>query len=280
MATLTKQELFSAAMLAYMTELKGGKLKKFCETMTQKGGETATFNRMKKSTAVDNVASMYGTVTGEGGDMDAIKATIKYVSAQMKVKEEDMNKTNVDIKNSYVKALGNAVSRKEDSEIIAAIAAASPTDVTVSNLDYSDHVGAEAVIKTIRKAQALAQETIDGHAGVALVMSPAHWADLASSEYVLNNNYAAAFGTTPDGKVSTFYGAEVVLMDDANVGDSTNFYSYVIPSNTVCFAEWEGSQRGDAVFVPTDGLQWHLQAVKSVGAKVAEEKSIYRIKKG
>ena len=36
-ATLTKQQLFSTAMLAYMNELNGGFTKKFCETKTATG---------------------------------------------------------------------------------------------------------------------------------------------------------------------------------------------------------------------------------------------------
>lgn len=279
---LTKQELFSAAMLAFMTELKGGKLKKFCETMTQAGGEMATFNRLSKSSAVAGVASMFDTAhtNANGGDMTAHKATIGYVSAQMKIKEEEMNKTNIDIKNSYVKSLGNAVSRKEDSAIIAGLMAGAPTDVTVTGMvGYDTEAAAKAVIMTIRKAQALAEETIDGYNGVALVMSPTDWSELSSSEYVLNQDYNSAFGTSPDGKVKTFFGAEVILMDDTAVGSATSKECYVIPSNVVCFAEWEGSQRGDAVFVPTDGLRWHLQAVKSIGVVAAEPKSAFRIKK-
>lgn len=280
MATLTKQELFSGAMLSYMTELKGGKLKKFCETMTQEGGETITFNRLKKATAKDGVVTMFGAgANADGGDMEAFKATIAPISAQMKITEMDMNKTKIDIKNGYVKSLGNAVSRKEDSSVISAVVAAVPKATHTIAAGYKTEADIRVLISAIRQAQALAAETPDGHNGVALVMSPTNWADLSSSDFLINGDYLNAFGSSPDGSVKTFYGAEVCLIDDANIGDATNHTSLVIPSNTVCFGEWEGSQRGDAIFYPTDGMKWHLQAYKSIGTVVAEAASIFRVGK-
>lgn len=275
--TLTKEQLFSGAMLAYMAELEGGFLKKFCETKTATGGESITFNRLSESTAKDGVASMFGTgFNGTGGDMTQIKATIAQVSAQMKVKEEDMNKTSVDIKNGYVKSLGNAVMRKEDLEILKAVRATN--DVVKVGLGEAGNTwGTDAVIKKlvsqIRKAQALAEYTPDNHRGVALVMTPEDYAEMASSDVMIKSDYANAFGGGVDGKPTTFFGAEIILVK----ADTTNMKAgeaILIPSNTVCFAEWEGSVIGDAVFVPTDARQWHLQAVKSVGAVGAEGKSI------
>lgn len=282
-SAINKGQLFSSALLAYMSELKGGKLKKFCEVQTAQGGESVTFNRMKKSTAVDGVASMYTADGGNAGDMVAIKVPIAYISAQDKIKEEDMNKTTIDIKNAYVKSLGNAVQNKEDGKVIEKLAAltakATPAETECKGAqitNYATESEVKKVIAQIRRTLALAKETPDNHRGVALVISSEDWADLSTSDYVLNNDYNAVFGGGVNGEPTTFYGAEVCIIDnDANVG-GTNKVVYLVPSNAICFAEWEGSMRADAEFHATDGLRWHVQAVKSVGAGVAEPNAIVK----
>lgn len=275
---LTKEQLFSGAMLANMTELGGGFLKKFCETKTATGGESVTFNRLGESVASDGVIpSMYGdsATPKQGGGMEAFVATIGEVVAQMKVKESDMNKTSVDIKSSYVKSLGNAVMRKEDAHIIDKISKAGVLTAGDVAADISAEANVKVLVAQIRKAQALADYTPDGHKGVALVLTPTSFAELSTADVMLNSDYSQAFGGGYDGKPTTFFGAEVILIKPiATV--MVEGTGYIVPSNTVCFAEWEGSMAGDAVFVPTDGRQWHLQAYKSVGAVVAEKESIVK----
>ena len=283
MATITKQDAFNNAIMAYMSELKGGALKKFCDVRTQEGGENIVFNRVKPSlTGNGRIESMYGQGQNpnDGGDMVEIKVPISYVGEQQKIKDEDMKKTTIDVKNVYVKSLGNAVMRREDMAIVDAIVGATPTaggtEYSAPNkvqitTDFTKEASVKMVIKEIRRAQALASNTPDNHRGVALVMSPKDWADLSTSEYVLNQDYAVQYGGGADGTPDRFYGAEVVILPEtASKVGHTNHLAYVIPSNTVCFGEWEGSVRGDAVFVPTDGMTWHLQAVKSIGVKLAE----------
>lgn len=276
---LTTQQLFSNAIIAYMSELEGGKLKKFCETMTQTGGDSITFNRLKKSKGNGTLVSMFSTDPTDGGDMKDIKAPIKYIGEQMKISDEDIKKTAIDIKSAYVKSLSRGVMRREDSEIIAKIVASTPiaspgetaaTKVQTSG-DWAQTNNIDKLVKAIKRAQAKAEYTPDGHQGVALVMSADDWADLYTSDYCMNADYAVAYGG--DGKPTSFFGAEIVLMDDTNVGN-THHIAYVIPSNTICFGEWEGSVRGDAIFMPTDKMRWHLQAVKSIGVALAEPNEI------
>lgn len=274
----TTQQLFRSAMIAYLTESNGGYLKKYCETNTATGGESVTFNRFTESTAGDGVPSMFSALTtGTAGDMKKVTATIAYISARDYVAEVDMNKTTIDIKSAYVKSLGNAVNRKEDSKILAAIKAEATVvreALGVANGTWADEAAIKKLIQKIRTYQAYQQETIDGHDGLAMVLSKKDWGILSSSNYMIHGDYLNAFGTTPDGKAKTFYGAEVNLIDD-----TTNLPTgeiWLIPSNTVCFAEWEGSTRAAAEFFETDGMRWHLQAVKSVGVAIAEPTSIGR----
>lgn len=272
MATLTVQQLFSSAMLALMAELKGGDLKKFCETKTQKGGESITFNRLGESSAAAGaVPSMYGDdFAGTGGDMKAFKAVIEEIYAQDKVKVSDLAKTTIDIKNGYVKSLGNAVNRKEDLTIIDKVEAAIGVKEEVI-ADYETDI--KKIVKAIRTAKAYASATPDNHTGVALVLTPENWAALSTSELAMSADYANVFGGGSNGEPSTFYGAEVILVKGLVNG-------LVIPSNTICFGEWEGSMEAIAEYNGTDGRAWHLQAVKSVGAVVAEPTMITKLTSG
>ena len=225
-----------------------------------------------------------------GGNMLEIKATIAGISAQMKISELDMNKTGIDIKNGYVKSLGNAVLRREDSKVIAALAALSPkvtpTKPTtavgteckgIQVADYSTDANAKKIIAEIRKAHAYAKLTPDNHRGLAFIISAEEWAQLSTCNYVLDMDYASVFGGGSNGEPSTFFGAEIIIVDhDTNIGGATKV-SYLVPSNSVCFAEFEGSMSGTAEFFATDGRKWHLQAYKSVGVAVAESHVITKI---
>lgn len=283
---INKGQLFVTAVLAYMSEITESPLKKFCEKQTAEGGESVTFNRIKPSQAQDGVATMYGTDPDDAGDMQPIKVTIDEISAQSKVKHSDMMKTKIDIKNTHVRSLGNATKLKEQGKIIAKIdaltASLKPTPYStqckgVQITGYDSNADVKKVIAQIRKAKALAKMTPDNHQGVALVISSDDWATLSTSDYVLNQDYGAVFGGGTNGEPTTFYGAEVCIVDSETTVGGENKVSYLVPSNSVCFAEWEGSMRVDAEFHPTDAMRWHLQTYKSVGAEVAEAHVITKI---
>lgn len=286
MATINKGQLFRTAVLAYMSEITESPLKKFCEKQVAEGGESVTFNRIKPSQAQDGVASMYNADPTDAGDMVAIKVNIEEISAQNKVSYADMKKTKIDVKNTYVRSLGNATSLKEIGKIIAKMAALSPKLAPtpyvkeckgVQVAGYSEKADVKKVITEIRKALALAKKTPDGHSGLALIISSDDWATLSTSDYVLSADYGAVFGGGTNGEPTTFYRAEVCIVDgDTNIGGE-NHTMYLMPSNSVCFAEWEGSMRVDAEFHPTDAMRWHLQTYKSVGAEVAEAHVITKI---
>lgn len=289
--TINKGKLFQTAVLAYMGELMESPLKKYCEKQTATGGESITFNRIKASSASDGIQSMYnGDGQQNGGDMVPIEVPISQISAQHKIPDSDMKKTKIDVKNVYVRSLSNATKVKEVGKIVAAIGAlaakAKPTGDTmmtqckgVQIAGVTSAADVKKIIAQIRKAKALAKMTPDGHTGVALVISSDDWAEISTSEYVLNADYGAVFGGGTNGEPTTFYGAEVCIVDgDAKVGGENNVM-YLVPSNTICFAEWENSIDVTAELHKTDGMKWHLQIVKSVGVKVAEGHHIIKITK-
>lgn len=289
MGAINYGQLFVTSVLAFMSDLQESPLKKFCEKQTVQGGESVTFNRIKPAKSNDGVPSMYGSDGNEdAGDMVPIKVTIDEISSQDKVKHSDMMKTKIDIKSTYVRTMGVAAKLKEQSKIIAQLATltakVTPTKYSteckgVQISGYESAADVKKIIAQIRKAKAMAKMTLDGHQGVALVMTTDDWATLSTSDYVLSKDYESVFGGGTSGNPTTFYGAEICLVDsDANIGGE-NQVAYVVPSNCICFAEWEGSLDVTAEFHKTDGMQWHLQVYKSVGVKVAEAHVITKLTK-
>ncbi len=265
---MTKQAIFATSLLAFMAESEGTALSEICEKLTQTGGETATFNRLTESTAVDGVASMFGSGSDTGGDMKEFKAKIDYFSAQQKIKKADMNKTKIDIRNGYVRSLGNAVDRKKDIVILTAIQA---EDAKLRKLGVAtETIDAQAklLIGAITTAVASAEITPDGKQGVVLAMNKKDWGALSTSDYVLNSDYAKTFAGSANG-MNGFFGAKLLFIDFIPSGTQ-----YVIPSNTNGFAEWEASNDATCEYHATDGMTYHAQAVKSGGAVCIEPDAI------
>lgn len=271
----TAQENFSTALLTYISEHDTADLKSLCEVITQEGGETASFNRIKKSTGQKGVTSMFVDEESkgkgdDGGDMEEFKATIDYVSSRQKIKKKDMMKTKIDIKNAYVTSLGRAVDRKVDEEIIAAIVSKDAALKKIGSItaDYSTEAAVKKLIGAINVSIASAKITPDGKMGVALILNELDWEVLSTSDYVLNQDFAKAFGGASDG-MSGFFGAKLCFMDSIASGTQ-----YIMPSNTVGFGEWEASTDATAEYFKTDGMRFHCQAVKSAGAVCIEPKKV------
>lgn len=273
----SKQILFSNAILAKLTELEGVGLKSFAEKKTETGGEKAVFYRVSKSTAVDGVATMYGADPTNAGDLSSYEAPIAYISSQQKIKQEDMNKTKLDIKTPFVNSMGRAVVNKEDNKILSAIKTAegslNKAGATGEEIDTLPQI--RALIMAVRTAHAKAQLTPDGKKGVAMVISLDAYSKLSASDVFINGDYKDAFGGGTGDLPLTFYGAEILISSEIPTATTISDENiYIIPSNTVGWAEWEGSIDTTAEFHKTDGMRWHLQVVKSVGTVVIEPESI------
>lgn len=263
--TNTKQQQFATSVLMGQDTLKASGLKKMAERGNAKGGESYTFYRKKKATAKDGIPSMFnGSFTGEGGDFDKFQANIAQISSQDKLAETDMLKTKLDLKSPIVSSMTNAVLQKEDEKIIAAIAAAGTLATAGKNTKTVDDIeNIKILIQRVRSAHVWAKNGLDQKKGVAIVMNEEDYSVLASSEIFINGDYQAAFGGGTGDTPLTFYGAEIIISEQATKGTF-----YIIPSYTFGFAEWENSITTDMVFMPTDGRTWHLQITKSVGVVV------------
>lgn len=265
--TNTIQQNFSTAVLSTMDQLKPNGLKTFGEKRTQSGGEKITFYRYKGGKAKDGVPTMYGTDPADGPDFFKFEAPISYVSAQDKIKKEDMEKTKLDIKSPIVKSITNAVLKKEDEKIINAIKA-KDSELNTSGsatLDPASLDCARALLAEIRDCYVSADLTPDGKKGVAIVMNREDYKRFSTSDAFINGDYKDAIKGGDGVLPLTLKGAELFISDLVESGTS-----YIIPSNTFGYAEWEGSVMPTAEFHPTDALRWHLQVVKSVGCVIIE----------
>ena len=101
-------------------------------------------------------------------------------------------------------------------------------------------------------------------------MNKKDWAELATSDYVLNSDYNKLAGAKEDG-AGSFFGAIVKF---TGVAEGT---MYVVPSMTVGVGEWENSVKATCEYHETDGMRYHCQAVKSVGAVCIEPEAIVKI---
>lgn len=269
--TNTKQQQFETAVLMSQDTLKANGLKKLAERATVKGGETNTFYRKKKATAKDGIPTMFnGSFVGEGGDFEKFTATITQISSQDKLLELDMLKTKLDLKSPIVASMTNALLQKEDEKVIAAIAAAGTLATAGKPTKPVDDIeNIKILLQRVRSAHVWAKNGLDQKKGVAIVMNEEDYSVLASSEIFINGDYQAAFGGGTGDTPLTFYGAEIIISEQATKGTF-----YIIPSYTFGFAEWENSVKTDMVFFPTDGRTWHLQVSKSVGVVVIEPTKI------
>lgn len=282
----TIQQLFDSALVGFFAEAKPAQAKKVCHIKTQTGGDKATFYFIEKSTAEDAVdlviPSMYkdGSKTNAGSTRK-VEVPISRIYYQDTVEDAEMKKTNIDLKSAFVVSMGNGLLRKEDMKVIDAIKAAdsfspSPGDSTAQKpvkIDLTD-TGSIAttnnikyLFANIRKATALASMTTspERYKGVMVFMNSNNWAEMSTSDFLLNSDYSNAIKDGDKERPTTILGAELVIMEDL---EDTEIY--IVPSGTLCWFEWENSMVANAEFQPFAGLVWFLQAVKSVGCKVCD----------
>lgn len=269
--TITKQELFTSTMKAYLAETKGGFLREFCEVADATGGESYTFTRIKEATAQDGLTSMFTGAVDNTGNMEDKKATIAYISAMKKLPKADMDKTKIDIKGGLIKSLGNAVDRFEDAKITGAVAGgATAVDIGEKTMEEV----AKRIVGEIATTLAMAEVSTEGKVGVALVVNKKDWGKIARTDYVLNSDYGKSFGGHIAGMGGNFFGAKVVPANDAvNVPEGTVL---IIPSGSVGLAEWKGSNTASADYFASDAMSYHLQAVRAIGVVALDPTAIIK----
>lgn len=266
---------FSLSLGLYLDEVNGGILRDLAEYAEVRGADTYSFARAKKATAQDGTVDLFGSnldsING-AGDVDYFSATLAPITSGQLVPKHNLMKTKLDVKNTWVKQMGNAVNVKEDEKIVNAIAGATAglTKSTITGT-LDAEANAKKVIGLVNGRISRAKMSTAGIKGIGLVISQNRWDELSRSEYVLNQDYNKSFGGSKDGD-TTFFGAKVYITDSA-----TDNKIYIVPSMSFGLVENPEGREGDATYYAGKNMSYMLVASKTVGATVIDKSAIVEI---
>lgn len=270
--TISTEKKYSMALKAFLNEAKGGILRKYCEYASIKGAETYDFARVKGASAIDGTVDLFANNGDNAGDITSFPVTLAPISSGQRVAKNSLMKTELDVKNKWVKSMANAVLLREDLKVIAAItekdASLNKVDITTGGLGTKTNVA--KIIGRINGAKALMNNTVSDKAGVAVTMSISAWQALSESDYVLNADYEKAFGG--EGNGTYFFGAEVLISDAVGNKDIL-----IIPSGTVGLAENPDGREGSAEYYASQNMSYHLVAAETVGAVCIDPANITKV---
>lgn len=273
--TATKQEQFAVAMLQKLKEEKASNLIDYAEKGIVNGANTYNFYRMGESNVGNNTLNMYSDgYTGTGGTAEKKVATIDYVYAHDKIKAIDMNSTSLDLENSYIKSLSDALRRNVDKKILDAVKAGRSNITKFENAvkDIEDPSNVDALIEYAVYASTNVKSTSvsEGRTGVALVVDTAQYARLFRAEKMTNNNWVLS---------NKFTSGQLFGCDVVKVASSTKDKDviYLIPAGTIGIASFENDIDAKAWW--DDGQDALFCRVKrSLGVVLLEPESIVEIK--
>lgn len=270
----TKQQEFAAIMLQKLKEEKASNLIDYAEKATVSGANTYNFYRLGESSVGNNTLNMYADdYTGTGGTAEKITAIINYVYAHDKIKAIDVKSTSLDLENSYVKSLSDALKRNVDATILAEIKkkTANLKKAGTAANDIDDVANVDALIENAVFASTNVKMSVsEGRSGVALVVDTAQFAKLFRAEKITNSNWSGS---------NKFMSGQLFGCDVVKVARSTKDKDtlYLIPAGTIGVASFENDVDAKAWW--DDGQDSLFCRVKrSLGVAILEPESIIEFK--
>lgn len=270
----TKQQQFAAVMLQKLKEEKASNLIDYAEKATVNGANTYNFYRLGESKVGTNTLNMYADdYTGTGGTSEKLTATIDYVYAHDKIKAIDVKSTSLDLENSYVKSLSDALKRNVDALILAEVkkktANLKKFDGSLNDLDDVSNVDA-LIENAVYASTNIKMSVSEGRSGVALVVDTAQFAKLFRAEKITNSNWSGSNKFM----AGQLFGCDVVKV--ARAAKDTDII-YLIPAGTIGVASFENDVEAKAWW--DDGQDALFCRVKrSLGVAVLEPESIVEFK--
>ena len=265
------QKKYQNSMRSLMSESKGGKMRELAEQAIGKGNEEVVFYRLEDGTVFKGELDMYSpTWQSTAGSVEKFSTKIAYVYWSHKVKESELNSTNLSPDSQFLKSGVNSLKVNEDVEIMniikstAGIRTEGDTLKTlVTNID--DLIG------TAKLSILEAKEAVDVPRNTAMIMNRSTYKKLFSTDIAKNNDYVQLSGS--GGEVAIrFYGTEVITFPDKNLPENAIFF---VPSMSFGFAAWENGTSQNAQFMPWDDSMW-LTAKSSMGAVVLDKEAIVK----
>lgn len=271
----TKQQEFAAVMLQKLKEEKASNLIDYAEKATVTGANTYNFYRLGEANIGGNTLNMYSdNYSGNGGTSEKIAAVIDYVYASDKIKAIDVKSTSLNLENSYVKSLSDALKRNVDKVILDAIKTKTSNlkkyDGSTKEIDDPSNVDALIEHAVYASTNVKDMSVSEGRTGVALVLDTAQYAKLFRAEKITNSDWSGS---------NKFMAGQLFGCDVVKVARITKDRDvlYLIPSGTFGVASFENDV--DAKSWWDDGQDALFCRVKrSLGVAVIEPESIVEFK--
>ena len=263
------QKKYQNSMRSLMSESKGGKMRGLAEQAIGKGNEEVVFYRLEDGTVFKGELDMYSpTWQSTAGSVEKFSTKIAYVYWSHKVKESELNSTNLSPDSQFLKSGVNALKVNEDVEIMNIIKATTGIKAIGSaTKTIEDNI--KSLIGAAKLSILEAKEAVDVPKNTAMVMNRSAYEKLFSSDIAINNDFVQISGA--GGEIAVrFYGTEVITFPDINLPENAIFF---VPSMSFGFAAWENGTSQNSQFMPWDDSMW-LTAKSSLGAVVLDPASI------
>lgn len=270
--TDTKQEEFAVVMLQKLAEQKASNLWDYAEKATVKGANTYNFYRLGESTVGTSSLKMISdSYSGNGGEAKKYTATIDYIYASDKIRAIDINSTSLNLEDSYVKSLADALKRNCDKTILTKIAAEgtlNKVNLSTNQIDSTDVVNA-LIENAVLASTNVKMSVSEGRTGVALVVDTTQYARLFRAEKITNNNWSASNKFM----VGSLFGCDVVKVAKSTKGTEK---IYLIPAGTFGIASFENDVEAKSWWEDAEDSLF-CRVKRSMGVAVMEPESIIEI---
>ncbi len=254
------QTKYQNSIRALAKEAKGGKLRPYAEKAIGKNQQNVIFYRSEEGTVHTGELNMYDPAwASTAGKIIKKTAVIDYIYWSHKIKQKELNSTDLTPQSQLLKSGMNSLRMYEDIEIMNTLKAA--TGITVEGTSGSGITAQlDDIVGTTKLAILSAKDALDVTKGVAMVMNRSAYKELFSTDLAKNNDYVQLSGA--GGEVAVrFYGCEVITLPDTALPDKAIFF---IPSLSYGFAGWEEGVTSSSEFHNGDDSLW-LTAKSSLG---------------
>ena len=229
------QTKFQNSIRALAKESKGGKLRGLAEKAIGKGNLDVIFYRSEEGNVYTGELDMYSsTWASTAGKITKSRAEIDYIYWSHKIKQKELNSTDLSPQSQLLKSGMNSLRMYEDTEIMNIIKAT--TGITNIGKAGGTITGQlDEIVGTTKLAILSAKDALDVVKGVGMVMNRTAYKELFATDLAKNNDYVQLSGA--GGEVALrFYGCDVIVLPDVALPDPAIFF---IPSLSFGFAAWD-----------------------------------------
>ena len=229
------QTKYQNSIRSLAKEAKGGKLRGLAEKAIGKGKLDVVFYRSEEGTVHTGELDMYSsTWASTAGKIIKKIAEIDYIYWSHKIKQKELNSTDLSPQSQLLKSGMNSLRTYEDIEIMNIIkATAGITTLGTSGSGITAQL--DDIVGTTKLAILSAKDALDVTKGVGMVMNRSAYKELFSTDLAKNNDYVQLSGA--GGEVAVrFYGCDVITLPDGSLPEKAIFF---VPSLSYGFAAWE-----------------------------------------